>query len=290
MLRKRYRAADYASAAGVAAGCALFALSGSSEPAGRAAAAAAAAAADGAQPEDAAAQLWRFALGAAMLVCYLAFDGFTSTYQERLFKDNASVSASHLVLHVAVVAAAMTAVAAGASGQLAAAAAFLAAHPSVGLHIGALSLAAAGASLLINDTIRRFGALAYAGIMTSRQLLSVLASAAAFRQPLSGGQYAGAAAVFASLYARLLSNGGRRSARMSGVVAADHGDAPSGLGPSVPISASGSLLAAPAEARMLQRRTSFYVQSATAAAAAAAEASAEAAAVAGGAPGVAGAV
>jgi adenosine 3'-phospho 5'-phosphosulfate transporter B2 len=277
VLRKRYRVADYASAAGVAAGCALFALSGSAAPASRAAAAHAAHASQHAlDDEDASAQLWRFALGAAMLLCYLAFDGFTSTYQERLFKDNAAVSASHLVLHVAVVAAAMTAAVAAASGQLAATAAFVSAHPAVGMHIGALSLAAAGASLLINDTIKRFGALTYAGIMTSRQLLSVLASAVAFRQPLSAGQCGGTAAVFVALYARLLWSGGRRSARMSGV-----------LGASMHESASGSALA-PAEARMLQRRTSTYVQSATAAAAA--SASAEAAAATGGAPGVAGAV
>ena len=196
MLRKRYKRVDYLAAVGVALGCAVFASSGvgvaTRLPSGTSEVAAA-----GAQP-------LRSAVAAALLVAYLAFDGFTSTFQEHLFRTHAGLTASSLVCYVSAVASAMARAAALSSGQLPAAARFAAAHPEVGWYVAALSVAAAGASLLINDTIRRFGALAFAGIMTSRQLLSVLASAAAFRHPLSAAQWGGAALVFASLYARLV--------------------------------------------------------------------------------------
>ena len=198
VLRKRYRRVDYLAAVGVALGCGLFASSGMGVatrlPAG---AADADALGGGAAP-------LRTGMAAALLVAYLAFDGLTSTYQEHLFRTHATLTAATLVAYVSAVASAMSLAAALSSGQLPAAARFAAAHPEVGFYVAALSVAAAGASLLINDTIRRFGALAFAGIMTSRQLLSVLASAAAFRHPLSAAQWAGAALVFASLYGRLL--------------------------------------------------------------------------------------
>ena len=194
VLRKRYRRVDYLAAVGVAIGCGLFASSGMGVatrlPAGDALS-------GGPVP-------LRTGMAAALLVAYLAFDGLTSTYQEHLFRTHATLTAATLVAYVSAVASAMSLVAALSSGQLPAAARFAVAHPEVGFYIAALSVAAAGASLLINDTIRRFGALAFAGIMTSRQLLSVLASAAAFRHPLSAAQWAGAALVFASLYGRLL--------------------------------------------------------------------------------------
>ena len=199
MLRKRYKRVDYLAAVGVALGCAVFASSGvgvaTRLPPGASEAVITAAA--GAPP-------LRSAVAAALLVAYLAFDGLTSTYQEHLFRTHAGLTASALVCYVSAVASAMALAAALSSGQLPAAARFAAAHPEVGWYVAALSVAAAGASLLINDTIRRFGALAFAGIMTSRQLLSVLASAAAFRHPLSAAQWGGAALVFASLYARLV--------------------------------------------------------------------------------------
>jgi adenosine 3'-phospho 5'-phosphosulfate transporter B2 len=44
-------------------------------------------------------------------------------------------------------------------------------------------------SLFISFTIKSFGALVFATIMTTRQFLSILLSALVFRNPLSGGQW-----------------------------------------------------------------------------------------------------
>ena len=198
MLRKRYKRVDYVAAVGVALGCALFATSGVGVATRRAAGGAAAGDVAGG------AHALRGWVAAALLVAYLAFDGLTSTYQEHLFRTHAALTAATLVTYVSAAASAIALAAAVATGQLPVAVRFMATHAGVAPYVAALSAAAAGASLLINDTIRRFGALAFAGIMTSRQLLSVLASAAAFRHPLGAAQWAGAALVFASLYTRLV--------------------------------------------------------------------------------------
>ena len=47
--------------------------------------------------------------------------------------------------------------------------------------------------LFIVHTIRRFGALLLAGVMTTRQFLSILVSSAVFGNPLSTGQWCGSA-------------------------------------------------------------------------------------------------
>ena len=197
MLRKRYKRVDYLAAVGVALGCAVFAANGVGVATRHGPRDSPPRAPGGGHP-------LRSALAAALLVAYLAFDGLTSTYQEHLFRTHSSLTAAALVSYVSAVASLISLAAAISSGQLAAAARFATLHPEVGYYVAALSVAAAGASLLINDTIRRFGALAFAGNMTSRQLLSVLASAAAFRHPLSTAQWGGAALVFVSLYARLV--------------------------------------------------------------------------------------
>jgi hypothetical protein len=71
--------------------------------------------------------------------------------------------------------------------------------------------------------------------MTSRQLLSVLASAAAFRHPLSAAQWGGAALVFGSLYARLLletrAAAGAKAMRGALVPAEEHAAAADGAPP-----------------------------------------------------------
>lgn len=54
--------------------------------------------------------------------------------------------------------------------------------------------------LFILYTIREFGSLVFATIMTSRQFMSILLSCLLFMHPLSGGQWAGTAAVFGALY------------------------------------------------------------------------------------------
>jgi len=94
------------------------------------------------------------------------------------------------------------------SGQLGSALAFVSRHPDALTTIALLSLAATCGSLFISYTIKSFGALAFATIMTTRQFLSILLSCLLFAHPLSEGQWLGSAVVFATLYYQSVSSKG----------------------------------------------------------------------------------
>lgn len=61
-------------------------------------------------------------------------------------------------------------------------------------------MAATTGALFISYTIKTFGALIFATIMTTRQFLSILLSCLLFAHPLSMGQWAGTGIVFGTLY------------------------------------------------------------------------------------------
>ncbi|KAJ1492105.1 UAA transporter, partial [Baffinella frigidus] len=61
-------------------------------------------------------------------------------------------------------------------------------NPDLYVHILALSLSAALAQIFILITIRDYGALLFATVMTTRQFLSILLSCLIFMHPLSLGQ------------------------------------------------------------------------------------------------------
>ena len=63
-------------------------------------------------------------------------------------------------------------------------------------------------------TIQKFGALVFATVMTTRQLVSILASCLLFSHPLAAGQWVGTGIVFGALYIKTL-NGARPKASAS---------------------------------------------------------------------------
>jgi solute carrier family 35 (adenosine 3'-phospho 5'-phosphosulfate transporter), member B2 len=89
--------------------------------------------------------------------------------------------------------------------QLMPAIAFLGRHPDCMWNIIVLSLAATIAQLFISHTIKTFGALLFATVMTTRQFLSILLSCFLFFHPLSWGQMAATVIVFGTLYYKNLS-------------------------------------------------------------------------------------
>lgn len=68
------------------------------------------------------------------------------------------------------------------------------------MYMLSLSLAATVGQLFIYHTIKSFGALLFATVMTTRQFLSILLSCIIFIHPLSLGQWAGTVMVFGALY------------------------------------------------------------------------------------------
>ena len=78
--------------------------------------------------------------------------------------------------------------------------AFIQNHPEALTDVLVLSAASTCGQLCILYTIREFGALLFATIMTTRQFLSILLSCIIFMHPLTALQWLGTGLVFASLY------------------------------------------------------------------------------------------
>jgi adenosine 3'-phospho 5'-phosphosulfate transporter B2 len=74
-------------------------------------------------------------------------------------------------------------------------------HPAV-FTIITLSLSSTFGQLCILYTIKEFGALLFAAIMTTRQLVSILLSSLIFLDPLTWQQWSGVLMVFSAIYAR----------------------------------------------------------------------------------------
>jgi adenosine 3'-phospho 5'-phosphosulfate transporter B2 len=186
ILRKKYTWRDYGMAVAVAAGCTLFLLTGdlSSKPAKQNAAMSAS---------------LSNLVGMLLMAAYLGFDGFTSTFQEKLFKGH-QMSMQNQIMFVTAFSALFSTFGLVSSGQLFQALSFVSRHPSGLGGMVALSLSTTVGQFFISYTIKNFGALVFATIMTTRQFLSILLSTVLFLHPLSLGQWAGTGVVFGTLY------------------------------------------------------------------------------------------
>lgn len=87
-------------------------------------------------------------------------------------------------------------------GQLLPAIHFVSIHNDCFFDIAMLSTVATASQFFISYTIRTFGALTFATIMTTRQLVSIMLSCLWFSHPLSREQWIGAVVVFGTLYAK----------------------------------------------------------------------------------------
>ncbi|GBF97259.1 drug metabolite transporter [Raphidocelis subcapitata] len=137
--------------------------------------------------------------GVGLMGGYLFADGYTSTFQQAMFKGH-SMSTYNQVLWTALCSIVLSSFGLISSGQVGGTIRFLIAHPEAAFSIFLLSTAASCGSLFISYTIKTFGALTFAVIMTTRQFLSILLSSFFFGNPLTGGQWLGTLIVVTSLY------------------------------------------------------------------------------------------
>lgn len=175
---KVYGIPEYLSAIAVGMGCAIFMLFGRI-------------AATTASTTDC-------LFGLALMGTYLFFDGFTSTFQEKLFAGY-SMSIHNQMMYVSFSSACLSLLVVFVTGTAASSLSMLQRHPQLVSDMTALSLAAASGQLAISFTIKHFGALIYATIMTVRQFFSVFVSNIVFQHGMNGMQWGGASIVFAAL-------------------------------------------------------------------------------------------
>ncbi|KAK3007633.1 hypothetical protein RJ639_015344 [Escallonia herrerae] len=184
IMQKRYRGRDYLLASLVTLGCALFILypaAGEISPYSRG--------------RDS--TVW----GVSLMIGYLGFDGFTSTFQDKLFKGY-NMEIHNQIFYTTLCSCILSLTGLISQGHLLMAIDFISRHNDCFFDIAVLSTVATASQFFISYTIRTFGALTFATIMTTRQLVSILLSCVWFGHPVSWEQCLGAVIVFGSLYAK----------------------------------------------------------------------------------------
>jgi len=148
-----------------------------------------------AKHSDKASSFW----GLLCLMAYLAADSFTSTFQEKLFKDH-KASKYNQMMYVNSCSAIVSFLTLIATGKLVPALVFSLAHPVFLGHAFMLSGTAVAGQWFIYSQVKEFGALVLAATMNVRQVLSILMSYFLYSHSISLFQVVGLALVFGSLF------------------------------------------------------------------------------------------
>jgi len=176
---KKYKLPDWSIAGAVSLGVTQFLLTGEIS----------------AKHSDKDSSFW----GLLCLAAFLAFDGFTSTFQEKLFKEH-NTSKFNQMMYVNSCSAVVSFLTLIASGKLLSALGFCSAHPTFVGHAFMLSVAAVGGQFFIYSQVKEFGALVFAATMNLRQVLSILMSYVLYSHSISRQQLMGLVLVFGSLF------------------------------------------------------------------------------------------
>lgn len=139
------------------------------------------------------------ALGYVLIIGYMAFDSFTSNWQESLFREY-QPSSVLMMKHVNLFSSIFTAAGLVMTMEAFTVPVFLAQHLDCAAHVLFMALCSAVGQLFIFFTIKEFGALVFATINTVRTMLSVILSFVIFGHALNAGEAAGIATVFGALF------------------------------------------------------------------------------------------
>jgi len=137
--------------------------------------------------------------GLALLLGFLLFDGFTSTFQEKLFKEH-ETSKYNQMLYINSGSGITCVISLLATGGFTEAFAFCGAHPAFMLDASFLSGAAVGGQFFIYSMVKEFGALTFAATMNVRQVASIVVSYIMYSKPITGLQIVGLIVVFGALF------------------------------------------------------------------------------------------
>jgi len=137
--------------------------------------------------------------GLALLLGFLLFDGFTSTFQEKLFKEHQTSKYNQMV-YINLGSAFTSIVSLLLTGGFAEAFAFCSAHPAFVVDASFLSGAAVGGQFFIYSMVKEFGALSFAATMNVRQVASIIVSYIVYSKPITLLQIGGLLIVFGALF------------------------------------------------------------------------------------------
>ena len=185
---KRYGLHDYLIAIGVMVGCSTFAIYSPTRI--------------GSKKSERDTGIY----GIALMVGYLGFDGFTTSFQDKLFTGY-QMETYNQMLWVNFCSSVISSFWLLKDSSMRDAISFMNRHPVAMLDALVLSAASTLGQLCILLTIKEFGALIFATIMTTRQFLSILLSCMLFMHPLTWQQWIGTVMVFSALYCKVMING-----------------------------------------------------------------------------------
>eukprot|EP01100_Stratorugosa_tubuloviscum_P012305 TRINITY_DN57_c0_g2_i2.p1 TRINITY_DN57_c0_g2~~TRINITY_DN57_c0_g2_i2.p1 ORF type:complete len:358 (-),score=132.58 TRINITY_DN57_c0_g2_i2:211-1284(-) len=137
--------------------------------------------------------------GLLLMGGYLFCDGFTSVFQEKLFKGY-KMSTYNQMLYVNLCSACISFMMLLLSGELLPSFSFAIEYPAFMFNSLALSFCATAGQLVIYYSIKEFGALFFSTVMTTRQVVSILLSCIIYLHPLTIWQWLSALLVFGALY------------------------------------------------------------------------------------------
>eukprot|EP00401_Gymnodinium_catenatum_P065330 CAMPEP_0117598850 /NCGR_PEP_ID=MMETSP0784-20121206/75628_1 /TAXON_ID=39447 /ORGANISM="" /LENGTH=356 /DNA_ID=CAMNT_0005401351 /DNA_START=54 /DNA_END=1124 /DNA_ORIENTATION=+ len=177
--QKKYGPKDWGIAMGVTGGVTLFLLTG--------------------QIKSKHAESGTSIYGLLLLLAFLGLDGFTSTFQEKLFKEH-KTSKYNQMLYVNSGSATVSLTTLLVSGQAPSAIGFCFKHPIFAAHASGLSAAAVAGQFFIYSQVKEFGALVFAATMNLRQVISILVSYVMYSHPITLLQFIALCAVFLSLF------------------------------------------------------------------------------------------
>jgi len=142
--------------------------------------------------------------GLLLLGGFLFLDGFTSTFQEKLFKEHVT-SKYNQMLYINLGSCIISSFTLIASGRISHAIGFAASHPAFVWDSMTLSASAVGGQWFIYSQVKEFGALVFAATMNVRQVVSILISYAKYGHSITPLQIIGLVLVFAGLFYKSIS-------------------------------------------------------------------------------------
>jgi len=181
ILGKRFGWKDYAIAVGIMIGCSVFGLTGDIIS------------------RDVNSDIYSMLKGFVIMLTYLFFDGFTSTFQEKLFRGH-TMSTNHQMLFVNFYSTLLSLIGLMLSNQLSPSFKFCVDHPNFIYDALELSLCSTFGQQVIYITIKQFGNVVLSTIMTTRQMISIVISSIIYSHHLSLWQWSSAGGVSACLY------------------------------------------------------------------------------------------
>jgi len=176
--RKQYGARDWLVAIVVTVGVTEFLLTGPTE-----------------SPNDTGSSFKGF----LWLLAFLALDGLTSTFEEKLFKEH-NMSKYNQMMYVNGLSSVVSFLSLLIANDLIPACKFWANHPRFMLDALVLSASAVGGQFFIFSQVKEFGALVFAATMNVRQVVSIIISYIQFGHSITLLQVIGLFAVFLALF------------------------------------------------------------------------------------------